>query len=223
MKKIVIYVLLFSGTYIFGQTREELIRVHNFSHINTLNAISNPFPGSIAYLANTNKIMYYNGLEWLEIEGSAGWNLDGNSGTNSNINFLGTTDYNPLNLRTNNTNRVRLEVNGNLSVFNDLVVDGAAYSNTAFDAGSSTNINFQLSNLAYTNANAQNTFVLQNLKDGGTYTLSVRGTSSGTASFTAAGFNFKSVTNGKTIANTHTLYTFLVIGNIVYVNMCSGL
>ena len=96
---------------------------------------------------------------------------------------------------TNNINRVRVETNGNLRALNDLVVEGAAYNNTAFDAGSATTIDFQQSNLAYTINSAQNNFTLQNLKDGGTYTLSVRGTSSGTASFTATGFSFRSVSN----------------------------
>ena len=223
MKKILICVLLFSNIYVLGQSGNELFKAHDFSNIGLLNGVSSPIAGSVAYLTDITKMMYYDGSQWQEIGGGNGWDLLGNSGTNSSVNFLGTTDNNDFNIRTNNTNRVRVEANGNFRVLNDLVVDGAAYSNTSFNAGSATTINFQQSNLAYTNANAQNTFTLQNLKDGGTYTLSVRGTSAGTASFSAAGYSFKSTSNGKTIANTHTLYTFLVIGNIVYVNMCTGL
>lgn len=223
MKKTFIYLLLFSNMYAFGQSGNQLIKTHVFSNINLLNGVSNPVAGNIAYLSDINKMMYYDGSQWQEIGGENGWSLLGNNGTNSNVNFLGTNDNNDLNIRTNNTDRVRVETNGNLRALNDLIVDGAAYSNTAFDAGSATTINFQQSNLAYTNANPQNTFTLQNLKDGGTYTLSVRGASAGTASFSATGYSFKSTSNGKTIANTHTLYTFLVIGNIVYVNMCTGL
>ena len=149
--------------------------------------------------------------------------MEGNTGITANTQFLGTTDNNDLNIRTNNLNRVRVNASGNLNILNDLVVDGAAYSNTAYNAGALTTIDFKLSNLAYTNANAQNTFTLQNIKDGGTYSLSVRGSNSGIANFVSSGFTFRSVNNGKTIINTHTLYTFIVIGNIVYVNMTTGL
>jgi hypothetical protein len=223
MKKLLTCVLLFGYTNIFGQSGNELFRVHNFTNITSLNGVSNPSEGSISYLTNIKKMMYYDGLQWQEIGGGDYWSLEGNSGTNLSTDFLGTTDDRSLNIRTNNINRVQVETNGNLRALNDLVVEGAAYNNTAFDAGSATIIDFQQSNLAYTNTSAQNNFTLQNLKDGGTYTLSVRGTSSGTASFTATGFSFRSVSNGKTVANTHTLYTFLVMGNIVYINMITGL
>ena len=213
---------------LIAQNSQSLIQIHNVATVSAMNNISSPFTGNVVYVIENETIYHYNGSQWVQLAdansgSSSSWDLLGNSGTNSSVNFLGTTDNNDFNIRTNNTNRVRVEANGNFRVLNDLVVDGAAYSNTSLNAGSATTINFQQSNLAYTNANAQNTFTLQNLKDGGTYTLSVRGTSAGTASFSAAGYSFKSTSNGKTIANTHTLYTFLVIGNIVYVNMCTGL
>jgi hypothetical protein len=47
---------------------------------------------------------------------SAFWNLTGNSGTISTTNFLGTTDNQPLALRTNNTEQARLDTAGNLGL-----------------------------------------------------------------------------------------------------------
>jgi len=111
---------------------------------------------------------------------------------------------------------------GTSSPASKLEVDGASTNKSAYDAGSSTTIDYSKSNLAYTSASAGN-FTLQNIKDGGTYTLSVRGTTSGTSAFTATAFTFKYVNNNASIANTHTLYTFVVIGTIVYVYCVRGL
>lgn len=111
----------------------------------------------------------------------------------------------------NNTNPIsRFEVNG------------AITNKSAFNAVAATTIDFSMSNLAYTTANP-GAFTLINIKDGGEYTLSVRGTAAGTATFTATGFTFKSVSNGVTTAGFETLYKFSVIGTIVYIEMIKGL
>ncbi|WP_370900130.1 hypothetical protein [Chryseobacterium gossypii] len=44
------------------------------------------------------------------------WNLSGNSGTNGSVNFVGTTDNQDLVLKTNNTERIRINSNGNIGV-----------------------------------------------------------------------------------------------------------
>jgi hypothetical protein len=44
---------------------------------------------------------------------SPSWGLSGNSGTNPNTDFLGTTDAQPLIFKTNNTEVARVEVDGN--------------------------------------------------------------------------------------------------------------
>ncbi len=102
-----------------------------------------------------------------------------------------------------------------------LEINGSATNTVAFNSGSATAILFNNSNLAYTSA-SPTAFFLQGIKDGGTYTLAVQGTTSGTASFTAAGFTFKSINNGTTIAGKDTLYTFVVMGTTVYVYMATG-
>jgi hypothetical protein len=100
-------------------------------------------------------------------------------------------------------------------------VNGSSTNTTAYNASSGTTIDFGLSNLAYTTASAGN-FTLNNIKDGGTYTLAVQGTSSGTSSFSSTGFTFYSMNNGATTTNKQTLYTFIVMGSKVYYFMTTG-
>lgn len=103
-----------------------------------------------------------------------------------------------------------------------LEINGAATNTSSYNAGNSATIDFSKSNLAFTSASAGN-FTLQNIKDGGTYTLSVRGNTSGTSAFAATGFTFKYVNNNPTVANTETLYTFVTISSTVYVYCIRGL
>jgi hypothetical protein len=110
---------------------------------------------------------------------------------------------------------------GTTSPGSKLEVNGAATNKVAYSAGSGTSIDFTLSNLAYTTANP-GAFTLTGLKDGGTYTLAVRGTTSGTASFTQSGLTFLSVNNAATTSGKQTLYTFIVMGTTVYFYMNSG-
>jgi len=58
-------------------------------------------------------------LSWLNpsaLGGAAGWALTGNSGMNPALNFLGTTDAQPLVIRTNNTERMRVTATGNVGI-----------------------------------------------------------------------------------------------------------
>jgi hypothetical protein len=110
---------------------------------------------------------------------------------------------------------------GTTSPGSRLEVNGSATNTTAFNAAAGTTINFANSNLAYTTA-SPGAFIIQGMKDGGTYTLAVQGTTSGTASFSSSGFTFLSANNGATIAGKQTLYTFVVMGTTVYVYMATG-
>jgi hypothetical protein len=47
---------------------------------------------------------------------STAWALTGNSGTNPAVNFLGTTDAQPLVIRTDNTERVRITATGDVGI-----------------------------------------------------------------------------------------------------------
>jgi hypothetical protein len=115
---------------------------------------------------------------------------------------------------------------GTSTPISTLEVNGSATNTVAFNSGSATAILFNNSNLAYTSS-SPTAFNLQGMKDGGTYTLAVQGTTSGTASFSGlnpsnVAFVFKSINNGTTIAGKDTLYTFVVMGTTVYVYMATG-
>lgn len=127
------------------------------------------------------------------------------------------------------TNLILQPGNGNVGVGtfpNDttskLEVNGASTNYVAYNAGTGRTINYALSNLAYTTANAAGTFTLTNIKDGGTYSLAVRGTVSGTALFASTGFTVKYANNRPTTAGTETVYTLVVMGSTLYVYMSAG-
>ncbi|SEW47762.1 hypothetical protein SAMN05421841_3616 [Chryseobacterium wanjuense] len=102
-----------------------------------------------------------------------------------------------------------------------LEVNGSSTNAVSYNAAAATTIDFSRSNLAYTTANP-GAFTLQNVKDGGTYTLSVRGATAGTSTFTATGFTVRYINNRTTVANTHTLYTLVVIGTVIYVYIATA-
>jgi len=113
---------------------------------------------------------------------------------------------------------------GTTSPSSKLEVNGSATNKVAFDAAATSSIDYSKSNLAYTSASA-GVFTLSNMKDGGTYTLSVKGATSGTSTFTHTSpstITFKYVNNGPTTASKHTLYTFIVMGTDAYVYMTTG-
>lgn len=100
-----------------------------------------------------------------------------------------------------------------------LEVNGAATNTTALNAGSSSTIDFAQSNLAYTSATGT-AITLQNLKNGGAYTLIfTNNTASGTVTFTASGLTFVQMgTFARTAGKKH-IYNFVVVGSEVYVTM----
>ncbi|MCS6837575.1 MAG: hypothetical protein NZ480_01895 [Bdellovibrionaceae bacterium] len=60
---------------------------------------------------------YWNGSQWIRLDNSNGdWRLTGNAGTSPASNFLGTTDAQPLVIRTNNTERMRVATTGNVGI-----------------------------------------------------------------------------------------------------------
>jgi hypothetical protein len=60
---------------------------------------------------------YYDGTQWSMLTNEkSGWSLTGNAGTSPATNFLGTTDNQPLIFRTNNTEKVRVNTNGNVGI-----------------------------------------------------------------------------------------------------------
>jgi len=65
-------------------------------------------------LYNVGKDLYWNGA--VISGGSSGWGLSGNSGTIPAANFIGTTDSQPLNFKTNSVTRLTIDQAGNVGI-----------------------------------------------------------------------------------------------------------
>lgn len=104
------------------------------------------------------------------------------------------------------TPTIRLEVNG-------------AATNSSATSGSTSTIDFSLSNIAFTSF-IGTALTLTGLKSGGAYSLILTGTTNtGTTSFTASGFSIKYMGTVSMIAGKTHIYSFVVAGTVVYVTM----
>ena len=201
------------------------IKSRNAASTNTITLNTNLAALDIASATRTFRFASYTGSTYNSlIDGTAYIaSLSGVSQLSMN-----TTGNQPITFATNDwLERMRIQpTTGNVGIGTNnptskLEINGAATNATALNSVSATTIDFSKSNLAYTTASA-GTFTLNNIKDGGTFTLAVQGANSGTSTFSSAGFTFKYVNNGITSPNKHTLYTFLVMGTTVYVYMATG-
>ena len=90
-------------------------------------AIVSPATGLLVYQTDGATGFYYNNgtpvaPAWISLTTSnATWQLSGNAGTNAATHFIGTTDVNPLMLRTNNTQRVQIRAAGQIMVNNTIL------------------------------------------------------------------------------------------------------
>ena len=82
--------------------------------------------GLLVYDSSFNAFWFYNGSSWQNQVTGSGWALGGNTSTNPAVNFIGTTDNQPMRLRLNNTWA------GSLDNFqkNYFIGDSAGLSNT---------------------------------------------------------------------------------------------
>lgn len=102
-------------------------------------AIINPAKGLLLYDTTSNSFWFHNGGSWVQIGASGnGWSLTGNAGTSS-INFIGTTDEQPLAFRVNNT----------LAGYIDNSTYNSGTRNTAFGLRSLTSISTGIENTAH--------------------------------------------------------------------------
>lgn len=95
-------------------------------------AISNPATGLMVYQTNNSPgYRVFDGSAWSAPGNGFRWNLIGNSGTSASSNYLGTSDAVDFVIRTNATERIRIEAGGSVGIgtagpVNRLDVEGAA-------------------------------------------------------------------------------------------------
>ncbi|MDR0507268.1 MAG: hypothetical protein LBH32_10725 [Dysgonamonadaceae bacterium] len=82
--------------------------------------------GAIVYNVTVNAdfqegLYFWNGSLWSPIGAgvTSGWELTGNAKTDSTVNFIGTTDAQPLVIKTNNQENMHISSNGNIGIKTD--------------------------------------------------------------------------------------------------------
>ncbi len=113
----------------------------NIADLSTAAPVTSPKTGLIAYNTNTSTgpgLVMWTGSEWVtfELEG-INWKLLGNAGTNASNNFVGTTDNVSLPFRTNDTERMRIEDDGQITIDNGYTAPAASDKFTV--TGNATN------------------------------------------------------------------------------------
>jgi hypothetical protein len=84
------------------------------------NNIGTPATGLLIYQTDgTAGFYFYNGSAWVALSSAAaGWGITGKAGTVNGTNFLGTTDAQSLDFRTNNIIRTRITQKGQIETLN---------------------------------------------------------------------------------------------------------
>ncbi len=114
------------------------------------NGIADPAKGLMVYDTTASSFWFYNGSIWKEITvGSNGWNLTGNAGTDTAVNFVGTIDGQPLLFKVNNAVSGKIDFAGN-TAFGYLALPGndgtynSAFGNNALTANTTGDDNVAL-------------------------------------------------------------------------------
>jgi len=119
-------------------------------------AIVNPAKGLIVYDSTSRVIFYYDGIGWQGMSNSSNaWSLNGNSGSDPNSQFIGTSDNKVLQIRVNNIRAGLIDhLNQNLFLGNkagfklpagsaqNLVLGDSAFSNAKLSSSGNTIIGY---------------------------------------------------------------------------------
>lgn len=92
-------------------TINELLCIHTVANEAEMNAIADPYPGSLIFVNSENTLYYRNTTQWKKIGND--WQILGN---NIGTAFVGNTIQQDLKFRTNNQERMTIESNGNVGV-----------------------------------------------------------------------------------------------------------
>jgi hypothetical protein len=121
------------------------------------NAITSPAKALMIYNTTTNQLQVNTGTPaapiWEVTNQTNVWNTTGNTGTNPATNFIGTGDAQPLVIRTNAVEHMRITSGGNVGINNGAPLSPLSFASTIepkisfWDGGSTTNhFGFGLSN-----------------------------------------------------------------------------
>ncbi len=95
-------------------------RVALSSDLSSPSPVSNPATGLLIFNTGANQpigFYYWSGSKWVSTSYSTdNWSITGNSSTSVSSNFLGTTDNQHFAIRTNNTERMRIESDGQVLI-----------------------------------------------------------------------------------------------------------
>ncbi len=117
------------------------------------NAIAAPATGLLIFQNAPDSIgfYYYNSANWLwlEVLGTAGWKTRGNAGTDTSVNFIGTTDAMPLRLKQNNQWLGQLNINnGTYFIGKDAGIKNTATGSIAIGDSAMSKTTSALDNIA---------------------------------------------------------------------------
>ncbi|EAR00731.1 hypothetical protein [Maribacter sp. HTCC2170] len=108
-EKLYIFVLVLFGSNSYAQIDGNLLLGLTNATTTEIQSINNPVVGSIIYNTSINGIFHYTGSTWESVKSaSSAWNSNGNSGTTSSTDFIGTTDVQDFVLKSNNIEKLRL-------------------------------------------------------------------------------------------------------------------
>ena len=206
----------------------DIVGTYNYNPLERIENISSSGLSGIMFLNNSGVM-----------GGQIGYANSGASGTGYASNVMLTTNTGDFRVATGDngavagTVRFTVANNGNVGIGTTSpretldVQGGSLVTNPAVNNTTST-IDFSTGNIQYTTSSC-GAFQFNNLKDGGTYTFIVKGTTAATCSFTAysdAGVTALTVhmppDNGATTSGKQTLYSLLVAGTDVYVAWTPG-
>lgn len=157
---------------------------------------------------------------------SGGQTINGGTAASNNLTLESTSNGTKGNIILNSSS-------GNVGIgttnpVSKLEVNGQIRTTASIDNSSGTSINWDSGNVQFTTASC-GAFTFSNMRDGGSYTLVVRGTTSGTCTFSQSSpdalsnSSFRFVpANGPTVSGTETVFTFVRTGPRVYVSWISG-
>jgi hypothetical protein len=145
-----IWLLFCSCQLLNAQNADQLLRVYNITNTSTLNNISSPLRGNLAYTQNQ---LYYYGSQW-----RSSWATKGNNNI-ENTDFLGTTDNTDLRFRTDNVQRMVVKSDGKVGVgINN--PSGIFEVNSNYGLLAVSNANTNTSSITYPNSLNDNNFFL---------------------------------------------------------------